>query len=157
MTDQDSLYRELKSDVEKLAIALFDVSQVFVRQRGAFLPHGALLVNDDVRMVMAAADTDRDQVSATEVLPNLHFALSLEALQNGATALAVCEDVRITTEGNAERRAIKVLVEHQRGLCVAVYMPFHRRLLRYRFDDAFATSASPEVRVWSNGQIKCES
>lgn len=74
MTDTDSLYAELKPEIEALAGPLFEVSDGFVRQRGAFLPHGAALdTNGAARMVMAAPPGfEKQPVSTVDVLPMLH-------------------------------------------------------------------------------------
>jgi hypothetical protein len=150
MTDADTLYRELKPQIELLANALFDASRTFVKKRGAFLPHGALLTDTgDVRLVMALPDNQaQDLVSAIDVLPNLHQALRNGAAQEAASGLAVCEDVSVTMEGQRETRAIKVLIEHRRGLCVALYMPFRRGLCGYSFGEIFAAPANAEVNAW---------
>jgi hypothetical protein len=58
MTTTDALYRELKPDVERLANPLFDASRRFVKKRGAFLPHGAVLTTEgEVRLTMAVVTT----------------------------------------------------------------------------------------------------
>ena len=153
--DADSLFRELKPHVEQLAEPLFGASQEFVRKRGAFLPHGAVrTAAGEVQLVMAAPDaTEGALVSALEVLPNLHQALRQAVVKENAAAVAVCEDVRITPEGADETRAIKVLVEHQRGLCVALYLPFRKRLFGYSFEEIFAIPANPEVKAWPSEDL----
>jgi hypothetical protein len=74
-------------------------------------------------------------------------------------AVAVCEDVRITVAGKSQTPAVKVLLEHRRGLCVALYMPFRKRMvLGYRFDEIFVQAAKPEVAPWENllnGRVDC--
>ena len=150
MSEFESLYSELKSEVEQLAGALVGPTQLFIRNRGAFLPHGALLdARGAVQLIMAAPDNlQQEQVSAIEVLPNLHEALRQGATLEDTSALAVCEDVRVRADGQRETRAIKILIEHRRGLCVALYMPFRRKLFGYSFDDMFAVHANPEVNAW---------
>ena len=149
MTDPDSLYRELRPEIEELSEPLFSASQVLVRKRGAFLPHGAMrTTSGDVQLIMATPDNlDQDVVSSSEMLPNLHEALR-QAAREQASAVAVCEDVRITQEGQKETRAIKVLIEHRRGFCVALYLPFRRKLFGYSFGDIFVIPANPEVNAW---------
>jgi hypothetical protein len=150
MADQDSLYRELKPYVEQLAGSLFEPTQIFIKKRGAFLPHGATLTEaGEIQLVMATGDSDSDVVSSLEVLPALHAGLRQSALQEGIIAVAVCEDVLIRTKGEKETRAIKVLVEHKRGLSVALYMPFRRGWLGYSYGDVFVIPAAPEVNAWS--------
>ncbi len=149
MSVPNALYRELKGDVQQLASALFELSEVFVRRRGAFLPHGALLTTSkEVQLVAVPSGDLERKTSAIVVLPQLHEALRRGATQQKALALAVAEDVFIQSEGQKGTRAAKLLVEHQRGLCVALYMPFRRKLLRYSFESIFTKSATPEVRAW---------
>jgi len=151
MLSFDALYSSLKPDVEALTSPLFDASEVFVRNRGAFLPHGAVLTSSgEVRLVTAApADFETRAVSPPEVLPLLHQALRAAATTNDAMAVAVSEDVTITPEGQKPTRAIKVLFEHRRCLTVALYLPFHRKFLQgYVFGTMLALPASPEVCAW---------
>ena len=152
MSDFDTSYRELKPDIEELADTLFRASETLVRKRGAFLPHGALRkAGGEIQLMMAAPDDPaQERVSTLEMLPNLHDAMRYAAIQEDALAIAVCEDVRISSASLAETRAIKVLVEHRRGLSDALYLPFHRKLLGYSFGEVFAVPASPEVQPWPN-------
>ena len=150
--DTDSLFRELKPDVDQLAHPLFQASCNFVKARGMFLPHGAVLtVGDEVRLVMAVPPGDDQPVSTIEILPLLHDALRQAARTEQLRAVAVCEDVRITVAGKNQMPAVKVLLEHRRGLCVALYMPFRKHLLMgYRFDEIFVQPANPEVGPWGS-------
>jgi len=151
MTSADTLYSLLKPDIEALASPLFDASQVFVRNRGAFLPHGAVLTpSGEVRLVAAAPPGfETRAVSAPEVLPLLHQALRATANREGAVAVAVSEDVTITPEGQKPTKAIKVLVEHRRGLTVALYLPFDHSFLKgCSFGTMLVLPASPEVYAW---------
>lgn len=149
------LFAELKSDIETLAEPLFGASEVFVRKRGEFLPHGAVLeTGGGVRLVMAGPDGDLDElVSATEILPRLHEALRASARERELDAVAVCEDVTITPAGQKATKAVKVLVEHRRGLTVALYLPWQRKRLGGGcvFGEVMAIAADPEVRPWGNG------
>ena len=147
----DTFYAECKQDLELLSSPLFAASEVFVRNRGAFLPHGAVLTSArELRIIVAAPDEfEQRAVSATEVLPLLHQALRMAASEEGSIALAVAEDVTITPEGQKPTQAVKVLVEHQRGFAVAFYLPFRRKLLwGYVPGQLLVLPAEPEVRVW---------
>lgn len=155
MSYSDSLYTKLKPDVQALAGPLFDLSDRLVRKRGAFLPHAAVLdTSGDVRLLTAAPPgLENRAVSSVEVLPALHDALRATACAEDLRAIAVCEDVTITPHGGKKTAAIKVLVEHQGGLCVALYLPFHRKGVGgYEFGQIFATPANPEVRIWEDGE-----
>ena len=89
MTDSDALYSELKPDIEAVATALFDLSEIFLKKRGNFLPHGAVLSADgEVQLVAAAPDTNNDYTNSTEVLPILHQGLRGQAAQNSHKLLA---------------------------------------------------------------------
>lgn len=93
-----------------------------------------------------------DIASSTEVLPILHDGLRAAAADSATAAIAVCERVKITPEGGSQTDAIKVLVEHARGLAVAFYLPCHKRLLRgWQFGEIMALPAKPEVGAWGDG------
>ena len=67
--DTDSLFRELKPDVEQPAPRLIQGSCDFVKARGMFLPHGAVLTaGDEVRLVMALPPGEDRPVSTIEIL-----------------------------------------------------------------------------------------
>jgi hypothetical protein len=92
-----------------------------------------------------------DVTTATEMLPVLHDALRSVAGEHDLEAVAVCEDVTVTHPGQKPTKAIKVLVEHRRGLTVALYVPWHRKLLGgCEFGDSWASKAEPEVNPWGS-------
>ena len=151
MNNSDELYRELKPDIFSLSDPLFEVTQGFVRNQDDFLPHGAVLTaSGDIRMVMAGPpEAEKRLVSAPEVLPVLHVALRAAARAENLRAIAVCESVTIVRDGGKKSLAIKVLIEHKRGLCTALYLPYNRGWLgTCTFGDAFAKPATPEVCPW---------
>src|SRR5690606_28694131 len=129
--------------------------ETFLRKRGGFLPHGAVLGADgEVRLTMAAPEDLDARVSAADVLPRLHDALRAEARAHDLAAVAVCEDVTITPAGQTPTKAVKVLVEHRRGLTVALYLPWKRKLLGgLAFGEIMAAPAKPEVQPWGTGAI----
>lgn len=131
MSNDRDLYSELKPDIERLALPLFDASELFLKKRGAFLPHGAVLTSEgEVKMVnFAPEDFETRSVNATEILPGLHDALRKNVKSTDAIAVGVAEDVSITPEGGRKTKAIKVLFEHRIGLVVALYLPWKRKLL----------------------------
>ena len=150
----DALFAELKPQIEALADPLFGASETLVRKRGGFLPHGAVLEADgQVRLMMAAPDDLGAPVAPAEVLPRLHEALRADASEHQLMAIAVCEDVTITPPEQKQTKAVKVLVEHRRGLTVALYLPWRRKLFGgYIFGQVIALSAQPEVRPWGDGE-----
>jgi hypothetical protein len=90
-------------------------------------------------------------VSAVETLPRLHDALRTDARRRELVAVAVCEDVTMTPAAQKPTKAVKVLVEHRRGLTVALYLPWQRKVLGgYVFGQIMALTAESEVRPWGN-------
>ena len=146
------LFAELKPEVEALAQPLFGASEMFVRKRGGFLPHGAVLeAGGEVRLMMAAPDDFEAPVSSAEILPRLHDAIRSAAREHDLAAVAVCEDVTITPSGERPTKAVKVLIEHRRGLTVALYLPWKRKLLAgHVFGEVIAQAADPEVQPWGD-------
>lgn len=146
----DDLYAELKPQIEALIGPLFSTSEVFVRKRGGFLPHGAVLeAGGEVRLMMAAPDDLDAPVSPAEILPRLHYVLRRDARRHDLTAVAVCESVIITPDGQKPTKAVKVLVEHRRGLTVALYLPWKRKIFGgHVFSQMMAVAAKPEVHPW---------
>jgi hypothetical protein len=146
MADVDELYGELKEDLQALSSPLFGFAEHQVRKRGAFLPFGAALARSGEVTLHAASD-GKEVASSTEILPILHEGLRSAAAANDSAAVAVCEWVKITPEGGEQTDAVKVLVEHERGLTIAFYVPCRRRVLfGWRFDAMFVKPAEPEVR-----------
>lgn len=153
MSTKDQLYAELKPDIQAVAEPLFEFSTECLRKRGNFLPHGAVLTEEgEVQLVGAIPDSGLDLVNSTEVLPVLHAGLRQRARGTTLRALGVAENVTITLEGGTSTTAVKVLLEHKRGLTAALYLPFRKRFLRgYTFGDTFAVEATPEVNAWVGG------
>lgn len=146
MTDLDALYVELQDDLQVLADPLFDFAGEQVAKRGAFLPFGAVL-NSLGEVDLHGATGGADVESPAEVLPLLHEGL-LDAAAD-ALALAVCEWVSIQPDGGKTTDAIKVLVEHSRGLTVAFYLPMRKKLIGgWVADEMLVMPADPEVGAW---------
>lgn len=153
MSGTDNLYAELKPQMSKLANPLFELSEIFLHKSGNFLPHAAILTTDgQVQLVAAAPDGKANKTNSVEVLPILHEGLRRQATEKSCQAVAVAENVTITLEGQRPTQAIKVLFEHQRGLTVALYLPFFKKFLRgYSFGKLFSMEANPEVNLWPAG------
>jgi len=150
MTTPDELYLEVKPDIEAVANPLFEFSEQCLRKRGNFLPHAAVLdAVGKVGLVAAAPDTKNDQTNSTEVLPLLHDGLRAQAIERELVAIGIAENVTITPVGQPSTQAVKVLLEHRRGLVVALYLPFKKQFLRgYSFGQVFTVLASGEVNAW---------
>ena len=109
-----------------------------------------LTEDGEIKLVGAAPDTNCDLTNSVEVLPMLHDGLRLEAKKIPLKAIGIAENVTVTLEGQRATKAIKVLFEHKRGLTVALYLPFEKKLLKgYVFGNTFSLAADPEVNVWA--------
>lgn len=155
MTSIDALYTELKPDIGAIANQLFELSEELLRKRGNFLPHAAVLTEEgEIKLVGAAPDTSSDVTTSPEVLPLLHSELRKSAKVQSLRAIGVAENVTVTLEGQRPTKAIKVLFEHKRGLTVALYLPFEKKLFRgYVIGSAFTQQAAPEVNAWSQNAV----
>lgn len=151
MSDNTELYSQLKPDIDSLALPLFDVSELFLKKRSAFLPHGAVLTSKgEVKMVnFAPADYETRPVNAAEILPGLHDALRDTVNSSDVIAVGVAEDVSIKPEGEKKTKAIKVLFEHKAGLVVALYLPWRRKFFGgIETFSPISKSATAEVCAW---------
>ena len=75
--------------------------------------------------------------------------LRVQVAESDLRAIGVAENVSVTQEGQVATKAIKVLFEHRRGLTVALYLPFNKKLFRgYSFGTIFSVAAQPEVNAW---------
>jgi hypothetical protein len=148
MNSTDALYSELKPAIAAVADQLFDLSEAFLRNQGNFLPHAAILTDDgDIRLVGTGRECDL--TNSVEVLPLLHDGLRQQAREIPLQSIGVAENVTVTFEGQRPTKAIKVLFEHKRGLTVAIYLPFEKKLLRgYIMGSTISRLAAPEVNAW---------
>jgi hypothetical protein len=153
MTSTDALYAELKSEIGAVANRLFDLSEVFLRKQGNFLPHAVVLTNDgEIKLVAAAGEND--VTNSTEILPMLHDGLRQQAREQPLKAIGVAENVTVTFEGQRPTKAIKVLFEHKRGLTVALYLPFEKKLLRgYVMGTTISKLTTPEINAWLHDAV----
>lgn len=147
MIEREALYSELKPDIEAISLLLFKVSKRIIEQQGAFLPHGAILL-EGRKPALVGAKGEKELTNSVETLPLLHGALRALVKSKTACAIGVAEDVIVKRPGKESTRAIKVLFEHQSGLTVALYEPFRKSLFKFRYGEIFAMSAPGEVNPW---------
>lgn len=153
MNSTDALYAELKPEMGAVAGQLFDLSETFLREAGNFLPH-AVVLTDDGEIKLFAAAGENDLTNSIEILPILHAGLRQEARNFSLQAIGVAENVTVTFEGQRPTKAIKVLFEHKRGLTVALYLPFEKKLLRgYIMGSTISKLAASEVNAWAHDAV----
>jgi hypothetical protein len=148
MDDKQALYTEIKPDMQAVSSSLFDLSKQLLHTQGDFLPHAAVLTAES-KLELVGAKGDNELTTALEILPLLHGGLRGLAKQKILSAIGIAESVIITRPGQSATKAIKVLFEHRRGITVALYMPYKRKLLKgYVYDPIFSILADPEVNAW---------
>jgi hypothetical protein len=149
MSSLADLYTELKADVVAIADPLFEQSQKALNARDHFLPHAAVLSSDGKVVLMGAMTGSRDgQARADYILPMLLNGIRQVSREKVLVAFGVAENVSLT-RGDTPMQAIKVLLEHERGLTVAMFLPFHRANAgEYYFGEAFVTPAQPTLNLW---------
>jgi len=150
LTDEEELYGEIKPDVRALAQPLFELSEKALRERGSFLPHAAALTEGKVRLVGAMCNTASGVANSTHIKPLLRQGLRSMAHERPVTAIGVAETVTVTPEdGTAPSQAIKVLLEHHRGLTMALYLPFAQDTAGdIKFGSTLSMFVPPEMNPW---------
>ena len=149
MSSLADLYAELKNDVVAIADPLFEHSQKGLQARDDFLPHAAVLGADGKVVLMGAMTGSKDgQAKSSHIMPMLLDGVRQVAREKVLVAVGLAENVSLT-RGETPMQAIKVLLEHERGLTVAMFLPFHKADTGdYYFGEAFVTPAPPELKLW---------
>jgi hypothetical protein len=148
-----ALYEELKAEVVALADPLFEHCRQALRARGGFLPHAAVLSSEGRVTLMGAMTGTKDGFANTaQVLKMLHGGLRQLSREKVLMAIAIAENFA-GVRANQPMQAIKVSFEHERGLNVALFLPFHKDQYGvYAFRDSFVVPISPELKLWPAGQ-----
>lgn len=149
MTSLRDLYAELKADVAAVVDPLLEHSQSRLRGRGDFLPHAAVLnAEGKVTLIGAMTIAKDSNASSPQILSMLHGGLRQMSREKVLVAIGVAENSNVTRAGVAVQ-AIKVLFEHERGLTVAMYLPYGwSEESGYFFGDPFVVPADPVLKVW---------
>ena len=144
------LYEELKSDVVALADPLFDHCRQGLRARGAFLPHAAALnAEGGVTLVGAMTGSKDGFANGAQVIAMLHGGLRQMSREKVLVAIAVAEGYS-GLRANQPLQAIKVAIEHERGLAVALFLPFQKDDYGvYSFGESFVVPVKPELGLWT--------
>jgi hypothetical protein len=149
MSSLAELYAELKTDVVAIADPLFEHSRKRLQASDDFLPHAALL-NAEGKVVLIGAMTGskHGQANATQIMPMLHGGIRQMSREKVLVAFGIAQNVTLT-RGDMPMQAIKVLLEHERGLTVALFLPFYKSAEgEYYYGESFVTPANPELNLW---------
>jgi hypothetical protein len=149
MSTPAEIYSAVKGDLSALARPLFEKSEQLLRERGDFLPHAAVLTPEGrVSLLGAMCNTNEGFANSWHILPMVHDGLRSMASERELLAVGVAERVD-AIPGAGTTRAVKVLLEHQRGLAIAFFMPILRdELDRIAFGSMVTLFAEAEVNAW---------
>jgi len=150
MTKIHDLYADIKPDLGAIADPLIELSGRFLRERGNFLPHAAVLTQEGkVTLVGAMCNTSDGVADSDYIKPLLRDGLRTMASETRLKAVGVAERVTVNQTGGQPVRAIKVLLEHREGVNVAFYMPFSNEDSgAYVFGKTFSVPANSEINAW---------
>ena len=136
---RESASQQAQADLDGLLNAALPFGQQMLETYGEFFPYGvALSVEGEARMV--AGYTGDERPPSVDVLSTLVDVLRDQ--REGLRAAAIVTDVR-----TADSDAIRVDIEHQEGVAVAVLLPYRKRRLRKQVEyaDLAVTAAHPRV------------
>jgi hypothetical protein len=150
VSTQAEIYAAVKADLGALARPLFEKSEQLLRERGDFLPHAAVLSPDGrVSLLGAMCTTNDGFANSWHILPIVHDGLRAMVNERELSAIGIAERVDVIP-GEGAAPAVKVLLEHQRGLAIAFYMPFAREDSgEYSFGRMVTLFTESEVNAWS--------
>jgi hypothetical protein len=152
VSTQAEIYAAVKGDLGALARPLFEKSEQLLRERGDFLPHAAVLSPEGkVSLLGAMCNTKDGFANSWHILPIVHDGLRSMAFERELAAVGVAERVD-AIPGAGAGKAVKVLLEHQRGLAIAFYMPFALEDTgECSFGRMVTLFTEPEVNAWNRG------
>ena len=155
MTCTNDLYRQVGPDIEAIGDLLFSFSEQCIRNKGNSLPHAAVLTREGkVELVATDPGSKEGHANSSQELSLLHKGLRRQATIKSLKAIGIAENVTITPDGQPTTHAIKVLIEHECGLTIALYLLLSKRLFQdYLFGEIFSVPAIPEVRIWSQSAV----
>lgn len=103
-----------------LVNALFDRSEDLVEQSGVFMPFGAALIGEDLRLLEVEPSEGEQMTNPKALLPVIQDALKGQGGEDGCIAIGTAELVML--EENSQN-AIKVYAEDRTGFAMAFYLP----------------------------------
>jgi hypothetical protein len=151
LSTQAEVYTAVKGELGALARPLFEKSERLLRERGDFLPHAAVLSPDGrVSLLGAMCITGDGFANSWHILPMVHDGLRSMANERDLAAVGVAERVD-AIPGAGAGHAVKVLLEHQRGLAIAFYLPFRKSDDgAYDFGKMVTLFTESEVNAWAH-------
>ena len=116
-----------KRDAQTLMNVLMNQVQEQLRREGAFLPAAASLDRAGLAAIVPSAASAPPE-DAAGLVQRLRATLRTRAAAGKLCAGAIAADVRFGERGSDERRdAVQLHIEHERGYCVDIYLPYRRR------------------------------
>ncbi len=148
MSSLSDLYAAVKGDIVALADPLLEESQKQLAVRDDVRPQAAVLSSEGRVLVLGAmTGTQGGTATAEQVLAMLQAGIRQMSRERVLSAIAIAQLVFVT-RANEPVQAIRVLVEHERGITVAMNLPFWKIDGEYSYGEAFVTPAAPALKLW---------
>ena len=135
-------------DFHLLFERLTKISKEFLKMRGGFLPHGAI-VSPEGKVSLVGTQTQEAQPGAEKVLQLLEGALRGMAAQGKCRATGMALDTRLKAAPRPEwigKDAIWVLLEEKGGKAQSVFVPYWKSWMSgFTYGEAFPGAPKPSI------------
>lgn len=124
-----------KDDCEALMSELLDFAEKMLVEYGEFHPFGGFVQRTGAIVHVGVDMQDLDATSQEEA--DLLFA-RMKDHDPAASAFGVVTHVSISDDDHGVRDVVKVFLEHERGYCADVFLPYEIAAGKVSFVDVFA-------------------
>ena len=137
-----------QADFDGLINSTLPFAQHQLETRGAFFPFGAVVSTDGTTRLIAAHD-GAEQPPSRELLDLLY-----EVARSQRASIRAAAFVADLSLADTSGDAIRVDVEHQGGIAIAVVLPYHKAGFGRGVEYDPLRAAASEARVWTDPKGK---
>ncbi len=131
--------------LDELVNYCIPAAQSLLKKNGEFYPFSAAIRSGGELNPTAIYDGN-EHPRPSNMIDQLIALFRRPDQQGDIEAIAICYDGRVKLEGQENKDAITIFVEHKNGECVTVYMPYKKGVIRrYVYDAIIATVADRRV------------